>query len=393
MKFDRQRAATTIAALGALVGAAGLAGTAADAWWFLDLFAHFRVQYAVLLALCAIGLALLGRHWVAAGCLALAVANATFAMPYLRAAPAGTTEGAPLRIVSLNVYKHSVEYERVRAYLRAERPDFVVLVEATPAWERELAAPLRDLYPHAAYSPRAGASGVLLLSRTPILEWLPVFLGGAPESGIRARIAPFGHPVDVLGVHLTWPMRADLAAQRNRELEGLARVTRAARVPLVVLGDFNDTRYSPTFARLLRDGALRDCAAGRGLSGTWPAGFAPLWIQIDHCLHTRGVWTESFDTGPRVGSDHYPLVVTLRVPDSAGLADGSPAPAAVVRTSGAAAVRAASRLAVTGAPAVAGPAAVVAMPPVSARRIAASTGMSSGWTETFGTKIVYPPTM
>lgn len=392
MRFDRRWAATALAALGALTGAAGLAGTAADAWWFLDLFAHFRVQYAVLLALCAIGLSLLGRHWVAAGCLALAAANATFALPYLRAAPPGTTAGAPLRVVSLNVYKHNGDYERVRRYLRAEQADVVVLVETTPAWSRELAS-LRDLYPHAAYAPRAGSAGVMLLSRTPILQWLPVFLGGAPESGIRARIAPHGHPLDVMGVHLTWPMRAELAARRNRELDGLARVARATRVPLVVLGDFNDTRYSPTFARLLRDGALRDCAAGRGLSGTWPTSFLPLRIQIDHCLHTRGVWTESFDTGPGVGSDHYPVVVTLRVPDSAGLADASAAPSAPARAPGVAAVRAASRLAVTGTPAVAVPLPVVAMPPVSASRIAASTGMSSGWTELFGTKIVYPPTM
>lgn len=385
MRFDRDLAATLFAAIGALTGAAGLAGTAADLSWFLDLFAHFRVQYAVVLAACAIGLALLGRPWVAAGCLALAAANASFAMPYLRAAPAGTIEGAALRVVSLNVYRGSRDYERVRAFLRAERADFVVLVEATPAWAQELAS-LRDLYPHVAYSPRAGSAGVLLLSRTRILEWLPVFLGGQPEAGIRARIAPFGHPMDVIGVHLTWPVRPALAAQRNRELEGLARVTARANVPLVVLGDFNDTRYSPGFARLLRDGALRDCAAGRGVSGTWPTWFAPLGIQIDHCLHTRGVWTERFDTGPEVGSDHYPLVVTLRVPDSAGLAaaggavDGArPAPAPLA--------------AVTGAPAVAGPWLVVAMPPVSARRIAASTGMSSGCTELFGTKIVYPPTM
>lgn len=348
MRFDRNLAATLLAALGALTGAAGLAGIAGDLSWFLDLFAHFRVQYAVVLAGCAIGLALLGRPWVAAGCLALAAANASFALPYLRAAPAGTTEGAPLRVVSLNVYKHNREYERVRAFLRAERADFVVLVETTPAWARELGA-LHDLYPHAAYSPRAGASGVLLLSRTPILEWLPLFVGGQPESGIRARIAPFGHPMDVIGVHLSWPVRSELAAQRNRELDGLARVTARAGVPLVVLGDFNDTRYSPSFARLLRDGALRDCAAGRGLSRSWPTWFAPLGIQIDHCLHTRGVWTERFDTGPDVGSDHYPLVVTLRVPDSAGLADA--AGAGDERDASAVA----SRLAVTGVPAAAGP--------------------------------------
>jgi endonuclease/exonuclease/phosphatase (EEP) superfamily protein YafD len=107
---------------------------------------------------------------------------------------------------------------------------------------------------------------------------------------------------------------------RNRELAGLAAYAAHARVPLVVVGDFNSTRYTPPFARMLRDGRLGDCAAGRGLHGTWPTRFPPGYIPIDHCLHTEGVWVDRFEVGPFVGSDHYPLLATLRVPDSAGLA-------------------------------------------------------------------------
>lgn len=330
MRLDRGRAATVLAAVAALTGAAGLAGVGADIAWPFELAAHFRVQYTVVLALCAVGLALLGRHWVAAGCLALAAANATFVAPYLRAPPPGTALGRPLQVLSLNVFRRSDEHARVLEYVRAVRPDVAVFVEATPAWRAALAA-LADEWPHEAYAPGAGSNGILIRSRHALARVAPVTLGGQAEAGLSAWLAPHGHPVEVLGVHLHWPMSPDSAAMRNRELAGLAAYAAHARVPLVVVGDFNSTRYTPPFARMLRDGRLGDCAAGRGLRGTWPTRFPPGYIPIDHCLHTAGVWVDRFEVGPFVGSDHYPLLATLRVPDSAGLAATFPHGAAEER--------------------------------------------------------------
>jgi endonuclease/exonuclease/phosphatase (EEP) superfamily protein YafD len=319
VRLDRGRAATLLAAVAALTGAVGLAGLGADIAWPFELAAHFRVQYVVILALCAVGLALLGRHWVAAGCLALAVANATFTAPYLRAPPPGTTLGQPLQVLSLNVFRRSDEHARVIEYVRATRPDVAVFVEATPAWRDALAA-LADQLPYEAYAPGAGSHGILIRSRHLLARVTTVDLGGQPEGGLSAWLAPHGHPIELLGVHLRWPMSPDSAAMRNRELAGLAAYASRASVPLVVVGDFNATRYTTPFARMLRAGRLGDCAAGRGLHATWPSRFPPGYLQIDHCLHTEGVWVDRFEVGPFVGSDHYPLRAVLRVPDSAGLA-------------------------------------------------------------------------
>ncbi len=322
-KFSRTRAAVVLAALAAFTGAAGLAGSAADVAWPFELAAHFRVQYAVVLALCAMGLALLGRYWVAAGCLALACANAVFLAPYLRAPPPSTTQGRTLDVLSLNVFRLSADYARVVEYVRAAPPDVAVFVEATAAWRAGL-GPLADVLPHEAYAPGAGSDGILIRSRYPLLRSTPLALGGQPQGALSVWISPHGHPVEVLGVHLEWPMTPSGAASRNRELATLAEYGAHAPVPLIAVGDFNSTRYTPPFARMVRNGRYADCAAGRGLHGTWPALFAPAWLQIDHCLHTEGVWVDGFAVGPFVGSDHYPLRVVLRVPDSGGLASMPP---------------------------------------------------------------------
>lgn len=318
-KLSTTRAAVVLAALAALTGTAGLAGAAADVAWPFELAAHFRVQYAVVLALCGAGLALLGRYRVAAGCLALACANAVFLAPYLRAPPHGTTQGQTLDVLSLNVFRRSTAYGRVVDYVRAERPDVAVFVEATPAWRAGL-APLADVLPHEAYAPLAGSDGILIRSRFPLLRAAPLALGGQPQGALSVWISPHGHPVELLGVHLEWPVTPAGAASRNRELATLAAYGARAPVPLIAVGDFNSTRYTPPFARMLKDGRFGDCAAGRGLHATWPVLFVPAWLQIDHCLHGEGVWVDRFAVGPFVGSDHYPLRVLLRVPDSAGLA-------------------------------------------------------------------------
>jgi endonuclease/exonuclease/phosphatase (EEP) superfamily protein YafD len=325
VRLHPTRAATVLAGLGALTGLVALAGAGADLAWPFELAAHFRAQYAVVLALCALGLALLGRYWVAAGCLALAGANVAYLLPYLRAPPPGTTLGQPLAVLSLNVYRHSRDYARVVEYVRATSPDVAVFVEATPAWRAGL-APLADALPHESYLPDAGSNGILIRSRHPLQRATAVALGGQKQAALSVWLSPHGHPVEVLGVHLTWPMTPREAARRNRELAGLAAYARRAPVPLVVVGDFNATRYTPPFARMLREGGYGDCAAGTGLHGTWPTRFPPGWIRIDHCLHSTGVWVDAFAIGPYVGSDHYPLAILLRVPDSAGLAQAAPAP-------------------------------------------------------------------
>jgi endonuclease/exonuclease/phosphatase family metal-dependent hydrolase len=78
------------------------------------------------------------------------------------------------------------------------------------------------------------------------------------------------------------------------------------------------------FSRLLAGSGLADCSAGRGWHPTWPTLFPPAAIQIDHCLNSAGLAIDVVRTGPRVGSDHYPLVIEGRVlpPPRAGLNAG-----------------------------------------------------------------------
>jgi endonuclease/exonuclease/phosphatase (EEP) superfamily protein YafD len=100
-------------------------------------------------------------------------------------------------------------------------------------------------------------------------------------------------------------------ARQMRQLEQLAGIAATAAEPLLVVGDFNLTPFSPRFANFLDAAGLRDALAGRGPSITWPSYFPLLGIAIDHCLLGPDWDSIAHRRQPNYGSDHYAIVVDL----------------------------------------------------------------------------------
>ena len=308
----RERACAWILFLAAAGAVAGVLASLAHLAWWLELFSHFRAQYAVLLAACGAGLVWMHRPALGVAALALAAANAVPLLHYLGPAPARAAEGMPVRAVLLNLWFRNERYDRVLDYLRRERPDLAVFLEATPAWRESLRG-LADVMPY-----QAQAGEVFVASRLPLEALQAVPLAEAGAMAVRFGFQTSAGPVTVIGAHANWPLGAAVAASRNQELARLADLARQAPAPVIVLGDFNLTAYSPVFVELLARSGLRDCSAGQGLHATWPALFPPLFLQIDHCLADPGVTIRRLRSGPWVGSDHFPLEVELELPGAAG---------------------------------------------------------------------------
>jgi endonuclease/exonuclease/phosphatase (EEP) superfamily protein YafD len=313
--FDDRRFTRTCRVAVILAAAATVMGFAGGAWWFFDLFVHFRPQYVVAGALLALILACARNGPWAAAALAVAAVNTIPIVP-LYLAPAEVAQVTParsLRLMSFNVFGFNHEYERTLRYVREELPDVLVLLEVTPGWVpvvRELAAQ----YPYQWINVGDDANGIAMMSREQPAAVATLDLG---RRGVPSYLLTFegeGVALAVLGTHLSWPLGPRASATRNRQLEGIAELARASPVPLVVVGDLNITPFSSHFARTLRNGGLKSCVAGAGLRPTWPARVVPFYIQIDHCLASAGVMARDFRTGAYLGSDHYPISVEVAMP-------------------------------------------------------------------------------
>lgn len=301
-----------LSASGVLICAATLAGFLGRFWWGFELATHFRVQYAVMLAVTS---ALLCRQQHLAGLFALfALVNGLILAPRFLPLPiedGQSSQARPaLRVLLANVNSANRDARRIRETVLASQADFVALLEATP-WLLEQLSDLADRYPHRVAAPREDNFGIALLSRQPFLRAEVVQFSTAGLPSIIAELADGPRHFTLVATHPLPPVSADLARDRNEQLATLAEFARQSTHPLLLVGDLNISPWSPHFARLLADSGLRD--SGYGISPSWPVGWLPLQIPIDHALFSAGIHIKYRKTGTDLGSDHYPIIVDFQI--------------------------------------------------------------------------------
>ena len=275
----------------------------------IELFAHFRLQYFVVALVMAIAFTALRRFAWAGVLLMTAVLNAFYVLPlYLGAAD--FPDGEPLEVLSVNVHSSSDEYQRVVDVIVAESPDVVILLEVTDAWmagTRELAA--RYAYDYAV--PRADNFGIALYSRVPLAAVTHVDSPPLGYPTIVAETAFAGRSVTLIGTHPTIPLGAHGFDARNEQLRHVAGLAAESGNATILVGDLNVTAWAHSFRSFLRQSGLRDARRGFGVSPSWPMFMPFAMIPIDHALVSDDIAVVEFRTGPRIGSDHLPLIVTV----------------------------------------------------------------------------------
>lgn len=82
--------------------------------------------------------------------------------------------------------------------------------------------------------------------------------------------------------------------------------------PVIICGDFNDTPISYA-THTIRDGLMDSFReSGRGFGATYQ--HIP-WLRIDYILHDDELSSSDHRTGPITGSDHRPVMTTIRFKD------------------------------------------------------------------------------
>jgi endonuclease/exonuclease/phosphatase (EEP) superfamily protein YafD len=298
-----------LTAAGVLIGIATLAGFLGRLWWVLDLFSHFRVQYAILLFFIAVTLLMLHRIRIASAFLALAAVNLIVIAPfYLGKVASDRDESRQYRAVLINVYTPNQDYYRVVSLIEQYEPDFFVLLEVNNQWLEGIRK-LEAAYPYAETNPRPDNFGIALYSKQPFAKSDTVYIGAAMVPSVCAQFDLDGRRLTVLGTHTVPPARREGSYLRNEQLARISAFLEQYQGPVIVLGDLNMTPWSHYFRKLLRDAGLKDGSRGHGIAATWPTNSLLLRIPIDHFLHSPDLMVLSKKKGHYIGSDHYPIIV------------------------------------------------------------------------------------
>lgn len=301
------------AAGAALGGLASQAGRSSAAW---DIASHFAPVW-LLAGVLALVIGLVAGRGAIRGLTAVLslVAIVCAGQPILSELQRETTDPAPqdaphqLKIVQFNAWRDNPDLNGAAAWIAEQDPDVVVIEEASPAM---LAAMRR----HGRWRVTCERCSVMIFSRaapTTIKLKRPKGLA-LPASAAALLPSPAGGSFPVIGVHFTWPTEID---KHRDQTAGLTAALRALpRDRMILVGDFNSTPWSASRRRQDEDLGLE--RRTKALV-TWPARTYERWgvrvglplLPIDH-VYAGPAWrTISVERGPRIGSDHYPLVAVL----------------------------------------------------------------------------------
>jgi len=276
--------------------------------WRLDLFANFRMQYYLAaLLLCA---AVAWRRF--------RVLLALFLVPLLwngweifnippRRDPA--SQDTVYRAISANVFTKNAQPEHTEEWIRAQEPDVVALIEITDRWDDTLKR-LKDILPYQrrqGWGPRYGSA--LLSRHPPAADPKPGGYAGVGSLPLAVQ-TPDG-PLICLLVHPVAPTTERAWKWRGNALEAIAEYAaeESRRAPMLVLGDFNTTPWSPFHQDFLSRSGLDPVETSVLPRRTWPTHNPLFWIPIDHFFLSPQLAAQKQWVGPNLGSDHYPIAL------------------------------------------------------------------------------------
>ncbi len=231
--------------------------------------------------------------------------------PTARAAPAQADPDSCVAILIANVLQSNRAYDRLLAAVEASDPDLFLALETDAGW-RDALSPLRARYPHGVDQAQDNTYGLMLYSRLPLDDVRVRFLIEDDVPSVRAGVTlPSGDRFVFHGVHPRPPHPGNSSATRDGELVLVAREVAREGGPTVVAGDLNDVAWSRTTGLFQAIGGLLDPRVGRGAYPTFHAHWPMLRWPLDHVFFSEHFLLARLERLPNVGSDHFPILITL----------------------------------------------------------------------------------
>jgi endonuclease/exonuclease/phosphatase (EEP) superfamily protein YafD len=242
--------------------------------------------------------------------LLLTIINSTHFVLALEGGAQDAAPGAPrfLRVVSFNVWHPNDRIEDIAKFLSDTDADLVVLQEMTSDHWSKLRELLGSRYPYS-----LGDYGLVILSKFSITEDGRVDRGGMPPWAsliLRfGKIEVNGTQVTFAGAHLARPFYPKL---QYADILALVNFVRQQHGPLILAGDFGMTPWTDKLTGFTQATGLERYNT---FHFTWPLhahGIMLLpFVAIDNVFASPDFANIATWTGPRLGSDHRPVIADI----------------------------------------------------------------------------------
>ena len=261
--------------------------------------------------------AVLSRRWLQALAALFLIGSAWFAIsPAIGrdGLPYWTADGIGFRIASSNLSIQNLRPADAATTLLGTNADMIFVSELTADFVgAATAAGFESRYPYRLLDPYLSTNGIAPDGGLGIYSKFAfddVERFGEARTPIVRINFPSGVVLRATPVHVKSPTETSRVGAWADDLARLGRLAETTDEPLLLVGDFNSSRWQPAFGALLKRG-LTDGheATGKGLTASWPQRF-PL-LRIDHALMTRQIVATSVRDFDVPGSDHRAFVADL----------------------------------------------------------------------------------
>ena len=219
-----------------------------------------------------------------------------------------------IKLVVFNVWQKNKQYQQVADFLKNENADIVFLLETNLSWYNGLKNVIHQ-YPHIIKSITNDTYGLILMSKLDVQDQQVKHLVTDKIPSMEMRFIKNGKEIMVYGLHPKPPIIGEslYSSKKDKEFQKIAHKIRENDKLLghLAVGDFNEVSWGRTFKRFWKSANLNDPRRGRFFKPTFPS-YLPIRIPLDHVLCTNDFEFVNFEVKDNMGSDHFPIVVTLQ---------------------------------------------------------------------------------
>jgi len=275
----------------------------------IELFSHFRLQYLAVSLILLVAFLVLRNPVYSTLLLIVTILNASFVLPWYFGGVTVESDTS-LKLLHANVLSSNDDYERLFELVNTEDPDIIFLQEVTEHW-RDAIVRLQGDYPYNYVEAREGNFGIAMFSRLTIDSVSHIDSPPLSYPTIVATMTVDGASLTLINTHPMIPLTRPFYEARNHQIQSIADLVNQSNRPVILMGDFNTSPWTRPYRALEESTGLRNTQRGLGIRLTWPT-FMPLaMIPIDHALVSEDIGVVETRTGPRIGSDHLPLIITV----------------------------------------------------------------------------------
>jgi len=235
-------------------------------------------------------------------------------------------ENDTIKLLIFNVFIENRESAKLLELIAAANPDLILLAEPDARWLDEIAR-LETAYPFFVKHPLDNAYGMALYSRleldNPQLHFFIEDDIPSITAGVRLKS---GRIVNLYCLHPRPPIptESDRSNERDAELLFVGRMINESNAPTIVCGDLNDVAWSRTTKLFQKVSRLLDPRIGRGLYSTFHANYPIIRFPLDHVFHSNHFHLSDLRRLPNIGSDHFPIYISLTYEETAQHIQGEP---------------------------------------------------------------------